>query len=456
MRAVTADRKRRGMTLTSIMVAVALSGVLAVAGVRLVVNQMNAMRIMELIDKGDAIYKFYSNLLHDDKVWWCTLYHDIEGTASTHINKDLRDCVFSVDTTKCTESPLELRGPDCKFHEPLVGTKLKRRFKYVPLQVGGYDFKKDYGGKKQFESSPTLFIPSGGKALKDSVITQAAGGWWNVKLTWKEAGKSGATKRHAVDLIFEQTFDADKWKGVPATGKRYLPALNYPRKLRVRRSANYIKGGSYDCGASAVTAIALHTANRAVSCHTTPLVQTKGNLSNCPNLSPRGQVVKSNTNCSGDRVSVTPTNCALSYSVISRIGAGVTAAVPNVECALKRKGKMVDYNSRCPSSVDDKCTAPGQVFRVTNTKHIALQKISSTGTFNSDQECGTLMGRPTKAAQSLTAPNVSISDAEGQGPIGAKGYSTCGDPGPPGPGCPASWPSGHWTWKHDNRACPSP
>ena len=461
---MTADRKQRGLTLTSIMVAVALSGVLAVAGVRLVVNQMNALRVMELIDKGDTIFKFYSNLLHDDQVWWCTLYHDIEGSATTHINKNMRECVFSVDSSKCksAEQNLELRGPDCEFKEPVVGGKTKRRFKYEDHEVGGRDFYYQGAGKaKNFTSSPTTFIPSGGKPLKDSVIKSASGGWWNVKLTWKDATSGGGTTGHAVDLILTQTFDANKWMTVPTGGKRYLPQLNYPRQLRMRRSANYIDYGSRDCGDYAVTAIALHTANRTVSCHDTPLVPTSGALGECPFLNPKGQVVMSNDACSGSRVSVTPTDCVKHYSVISKIGEGAGAAVPNVECALGGRGKMVDYSSNCPPSITDKCEAPNsQVFSVVADKHIALQRISGAGDFNTDQECGTLMGFPHKDPITLTVPgsnpSVSLPGAPGQGPVGAKGRSKCGPAGPPGTptaGCVGTEGT-HWYWQADPRACP--
>ena len=80
-----------GLTLTSLMIAMALSGVISVAGVRLVANQMKGMQILDLVDKGDAIYKFYSNLLHDDMVWWCSLYDGIEDPKSKSPNKALRN-----------------------------------------------------------------------------------------------------------------------------------------------------------------------------------------------------------------------------------------------------------------------------------------------------------------------------------------------------------------------------
>ena len=283
--------RRHGLTLTSIMVAVALSGVLAVAGVRLVVNQVSAMRMMELLDKGDAIYKFYSNMLHDDKVWFCTLYEDMENdTTTTSPNKDLRNCVFG--KASCSGSAMDLKGPDCQFHEPTVSSKVKHRFTHE----GKYDFTKLHSSLKQFESSQVTLIPSAGKTLKDSVMQAATDGWWDVKIKWEDVGQ------RAVDIVFTQDFIADKWMTEPTSGKRYLPTLNYPRELRVRRSANYVPS---NCSTSAVTAIALHSASRTVSCHSTPLVDISSGrpLSECPSLSTPaiGQVVESNTACSGDR-----------------------------------------------------------------------------------------------------------------------------------------------------------
>ena len=181
---MTATQTRLGLTLTSLMVAVALSGVLAVAGTRLVVNQMNALRVMELRDKGDSIFKFYSNLLHDDKVWWCTLYDGDPNTSTP--NSALRNCVLK---GSCSGSgTVRLMGPDCEFK--FTGS-------------GARDFSTG-----NFIASSIALVPTGGKHLKDSAMQAASGGWWNVKVTWEHRGSA------EVDLILTQTFNESLWQNL--------------------------------------------------------------------------------------------------------------------------------------------------------------------------------------------------------------------------------------------------
>ena len=323
----------RGLTLISLMVAVALSGVLAVAGTRLVVNQMTALRVMELRDKGDSIFKFYSNLLHDDKVWWCTLYDG--KPANTTPNTALRNCALKGSCS--TSEEMRLMGPNCTIKFKANG---ERDFSTGNFTVG------------------TEFIPPGsGKFLKDSVTENVSNGWWNVKVTWEHRGSA------AVDLVLTQDFIKANWQTAPAGEKRYLPKLDYPRELRVRRSTNYVPSNT-DTG-SAVTAINLHTASRTVNRHTSPLVDTTtSGLGNCHDrVGRKGGVVKSTTDCSGNRVAVKPTNCGAQNSVIDRIGLGtdVTAA-NNVKCALDGRGKMVQYGA-CPGLIQrDTCSVAGKTF----------------------------------------------------------------------------------------------
>ena len=117
-------------------------------------------------------------------------------------------------------------GPDCKFNEPVVGGKVEHRFKLS----GAFDFDID-----NFESSSVTFIPEGAKTLKDSVVTADSNGWWDIELRWQEMGNS------AVDLIFTQKLDRDKWQNATSP-KRHLPELRAGsgsgRVLRVRRSTN--------------------------------------------------------------------------------------------------------------------------------------------------------------------------------------------------------------------------
>ena len=430
------SKQKLGLTLTSIMVAVGLSGILAVAGVRLVVNQMNALRVMELIDKGDAIYKFYSNLLHDDKVWWCTLYDEIEEVPPLpNPNIALRNCIFGKGGcfSGSAGTAMKLMGPDCQFHEPVVGPPgsriVKHRFKHNNRRVGAYDFTKEYldAGmlRKQFESSNVTFIPVGGKTLRDSVMRPPSGsGWWHVELRWTEVGNN------AVDLIFTQKFDAGTWRDAPAAGKRHLPELNYPREFRVRRSTNYLQDPG--CGAAAVTNIALHTANRQLDCHPSPLVRTVGSLSSCPINGPLGQVVESTSSCSGNRVSVTPTDCSSCSSVIWQIGAGTPDQ--NIMCALEGRGKMIDYGGL--SGTGDSCQQIRPWFFVPTPQHIALTHICRNG----GRQYATLMGWPTSRNEQSGGHEV-----DGQGGMGTRG---CGGWGPRGPDAPicSTYGTTHRAW----------
>ena len=398
--------RHQGLTLTSLMVAVALSGVLAVAGVRLVVNQMTAFRVMELKDKGDSIFEFYSNLLHDDKVWLCTLYDGAPSTASP--NRNMRNCVLGRGA--CTSGTLRLVGQNCRLQFTAQGA---RDFTAGNFTVG------------------TVFIPAGGRILKDSVTQPASDGWWNVAVTWEHK-----TNRE-VDLILTQTFNEARWQ-TDTVEKRHLPELDYPRRARVRRSANYVSTSSDQT--KAVTKIALHTASRTVGRHTDPLVDTTtSGLGNCHQQTPFGQVVMSvgtSNACSGARVAVTtPIDCGASYSVIDRIGigSGMTAA-NNVKCALDGAGKLVQYSVCGGSSHQDSCSVAGKTFyspspfnrweRDSNGNWQWIpsrERVAQAGvariTYWGGLDC---VGLP-----SWPAPT--------QGPAGPKGVPGGGPQGPPGP-----------------------
>lgn len=426
------SKQKLGLTLTSIMVAVGLSGVLAVAAVRLAVNQMNALQVMELIDKGDAIYKFYSNLMHDDKVWWCTLFDKIEEPTPSHPNMDMRNCLFGAGGCG-GGGGIFLKGPDCKFNEPIVGGKVMHRFK----TSGAYDFTKEYGTDRQYQSSAVDFIPDGGKYLKESVMQPAgSGGWWNVKVEWEHVNNN------AVDLVFTQSFDADNWRNAPSAGKRHLPELNYPRELRVRRSTNFLSGTG--CGARAVVDIKLHTHGRTVDCGER-LVHTTGSLSSCPTGGgKKGAVVESTTQCShaSNRVSVTPTDCGACSSVIWQIGSGSATPDQNVRCALEGLGKMIDYGG--PAGTGDDC---GAHFIVPTNQHLAITHISSRG----ERQYATLMGWP--ASQDYIRAKLT---ADGQGPVGWPGCDGWGPRGPPAPDCPTYGTSYGFRNPISAPTCPNP
>lgn len=463
------DRSRSlGLTLTSIMVAVALSGVLAVAAVRLAVNQMNSLQTVELIDKGDAIFKFYSNLLHDDKVWFCTLYDGIEEkflqNTTPLTNQELHDCVLAAKGgVACpgigVSSAVALKGSDCRWNEQLetkvthdrsqpvhthvtVGRNY-RKFRRA-LRAGGIlDFS--YRGNrlgikgpkdKNFQSSSVVFIPKAGKDLRESLIQSSPGGWWNVKLEWEHMGN------RAVDLVFTQTFDRDKWRSVTAP-KRELPQLREERVLRVRRSANYIPNS---CGGNAVTRIALHTTNRAADCGEKLVsgdcrYQGAVNSSDCSSVV-GGVIRHTDFACStvtNDRVSVTPIDCGAQSSVLARIGhtggcegRGSDVCLPhsygglapwrNTECALGGAGKLVTPGS-CGGTTDwceVRYGVDNHIF-VNTPRSNVVRQISGGGGLT----CGTLMGWPAGPGRNK------------QGAIGGTGAHGGGPPGPPGPTGPA-------------------
>ena len=450
---------KHGLTLTSLMVAVALSGVLAVAGTRLVVNQMNTLRIMELRDKGDSIFQFYSNLLHDNKVWWCTLYDNVlEGNATptNNPNHRLRLCVLKGENCDDSGTAMRLMGPDCRF------TKEKHGYVFNLCTQGNISTRFDVHGKyrfrdrclqaigkKSYVNSRVTLIPVGGKDLKDSAVQTVSGGWWNVKVTWEHKGNS------AVDIILTQTFNKDRWRGA-SVGKRYLPELKRERVLKVRRSANQVYQPPSDdpvndpSYAYAVTGIALHSAGRTEVRHTTKTVLTgfgvtsDGNQSYCHD-SPwgfkkygpvvhgnrslladwgdlKGGVVQSTLGCSSlesGRVSVTPKDCGRQSSVIAQIGvgSGITTASDNVRCALDGQGKMVQYSSTCHGgrvTQFDSCTVNGQTFYSYKWPvPTALARVTAGGR----ARCVGLPSWP----------------ARNQGPRGRKGYAGRGPQGLPGP-----------------------
>ena len=460
-----------GLTLTSIMVAVGLSGIIAVAAVRMAANQMISLRVVELIDKGDAIFKFYSNLLHDDKVWFCTLYDDIEekyaGNVTELTNQELHDCVLAARGGSACPSigsgtAMELTGPDCKWNMPLERTRRHRKFRYVPRSGGQLDFTwRDIAmtyvlegpQAKNFESSHVIFIPKPGKDLRESLTRESTGGWWNVKLEWEHMGN------RAVDLIFTQTFDGDKWRSVTSP-KRGLPELREERVVRVRRSANYIPNS---CGGRAVTRIALHTTNRAADCGERLVsgdCRYQGAVNSADCTSVVGGVIKhTNFACStvtNDRVSVTPIDCGAQSSVIARIGHtgdceglgsdvcgasrayryGGLAPWSNTQCALGGRGKLVggscgdvDWcyaggaDNMPPSCTESEGRRDGvdSHISVSTPNSRVVRGIGSNG----EVVLGTLMGWPAGPGRGL------------QGPIGGKGADGSGPTGPTGPTGPA-------------------
>ena len=220
---------KRGMTLTSLLLAVALSGIIAVFGGRLIVNQMFMAATAELIDKGDAVMQFYLNALRDREVWRCTI-HDSSNTG-------FREYVFG---TGVAVTGISLREPRCQTLNPT-------------LNPAG----------QEWQTHPTLtgsnrsgeLLPSGtAKYVGDSISGASVGsgdGWWKVELKVEPAGGRGDVDL-VLNLCLQETVYTDKHKGqaqVPR-GYRYKCPTNLTR--RVRYSENAIDD---DCAQKAIISV---------------------------------------------------------------------------------------------------------------------------------------------------------------------------------------------------------
>ena len=210
-------RNNRGLTLMSTVVAIALTGIVAAAGMQLVNHQMTATGMAEVIAKRAAILNFYSDLLRDDKVWSCSLNHKI---GSTFTNAALRDYVVKLDST-VIQGDLALIAPDCT----------------------------------------TVMIESSGRTLGKSMTTAAVNGWWDVKITWQGMGKG------AVDLKLEVAIDRNKFNlqhGFKLDQSMKTQMIKEHRSENSTQNPSCV-GVGYE---EAVTGINLHTAssNRRVNC----------------------------------------------------------------------------------------------------------------------------------------------------------------------------------------------
>ena len=267
-------RSTAGLTLMSTLVAVALSGVIAVFAAKMITGQVRVAKVSELIDKREAILKYYTTLLKDEQVWKCTLYS----------NTGLRNYIMGAGGSP--PSNVTLVGSNCTFstHE--------QDKQYVG--IGGV--------------TPTNTIIAGGNLTLGESITDAdPDGWWKLELSSTAAGGSAA-----VDLKLEICLDRDKYaaaypSGVPQELKYICPAK---KLVRVRHSENSVdKGVNEVCKASgkAVVDIALHddSPRREVSCSTLPLVPTSTSPDKCL---PKFAQIGGTVTCSAG-VGVKPRDC---------------------------------------------------------------------------------------------------------------------------------------------------
>ena len=201
---------RQAFTLTSLLVSVALTGIVAAVVSQTFINQLTLTRVIDVIDRRSAIVDFYSDLLRDDSVWQCTLRH----------NTDLRDYVVNLSTL-VTQGGLDIIAPDCS----------------------------------------TVLAELAGRKLGDSLNVADANGWWTVSPTWSGVGKG------AVDLTLEVSIDRNVFDA--QHGFKLRQTINN-KIIKVHRSenstqVNNCRGAGYE---EAVTSIDPHTAlqNRRLKC----------------------------------------------------------------------------------------------------------------------------------------------------------------------------------------------
>ena len=232
---------KHGMTLTSILVAVALSGIIAVFGGRLVVNQMFMVATASLIDRGNTIMQFYLNVLRDREVWRCTMF----DTANTNF----KDFVLG---NGVAVTGIELRGPNCAQHD----------WRSHPTLTADSD------------RGDLLLPKNADKFIGDSIANKAtspSAGWWKIRIEVVQRGGRGD-----VDLVLKLCLDETKFndnhrkrRQIPRAYKFRCGVKNQER--RVRYSENAIKN---DCSGRAVTGIGDRSGAGIISvdCTSSPLL----------------------------------------------------------------------------------------------------------------------------------------------------------------------------------------
>ena len=242
---------QQGMTLTSLLLAVALSGIIAVFGGRLIVNQMFMAATAELIDKGDAVMHFYLNALRDREVWRCTMF-DTD-------NENFKKFVLG---NRSSVAQVNLRGPNCDWHD----------WRSHPNLTDAPGFKR---GDDLLPKSPAY------KYIGDSIAkkTTATNGWWKLKLEVKSGGGKGDVDLE-LKLCLQETVYTDKHEGqaqVPRSYKYKCPPTTPPNPpgeymiRRVRYSENAIKKDN--CSGKAIISVGDRTTPRIINCSSASLIR---------------------------------------------------------------------------------------------------------------------------------------------------------------------------------------
>ena len=237
--------KQKGMTLTSVLVAVALTSALAAATAKLISNQTKLNKIMTLTDQRDMITRFYSALMHNRVVWLCTLY----DTSNSALLDDISG------TTTPSNRSVELRTPDCKFKE--AANAGGKGIKIEELR----ELTATHGSGDHYRSSGKFFSTAADNSvlLGQSLTEPETGGWWKVSLT------TAGISKGSVDLTLTVEFDLTKYKAAHAEFDP--PDFRETTTYKVRKGDPNVENMEEDCTNSAVVSIDdLNSGVRGVTC----------------------------------------------------------------------------------------------------------------------------------------------------------------------------------------------
>ena len=246
--------QQKGMTLVSVLVAVALTAALAVASSRLISNQVKINKIMDLTDQRDMIARFYTALMHNRVVWRCTLYDPS--------NSSLLACIS--DTASCGVGHVRLKTPDCKF-KAASGTSPSSHEGLEELRP----LTGTHGVGDHYPASGTFFTTNP-TVLGESITEHDNNGWWATRLSAASVAKG------SIDLVLTITFDRDKYKSRHAGFEP--PDIRDTLTYRVRHGDPNVQGREEDCANTAVITVDdLATGLRGITCSDAKLVDVQDN-----------------------------------------------------------------------------------------------------------------------------------------------------------------------------------
>ena len=363
-----------GLTLTSILVAVALMGVTAVFGTRLVVDQFTLANTIRIADQGESIFRFYRAIMMDGDAWSQTISR----------NTNLKTYVEQHGAgTSTTEHSISLHSA--------TGTQL---------------------------------IPSLGARFKDNITANDPAGWWKVDLSWQQMG------RGSIDLILKVCLDYPAFVADLENDGRKNLASSYRfrcptptctssttpkcqvKTTRLRYSENSVMAGS-TCNDKAIIAIGHHGVSdyrqsRKVTCSTHKLIKTGTSCSNGDFI---GRIETGHGHCQGGRTGVRAITCTNGrFVIIDSSG--------NVRCSSSR----LVHTSRT--------SCPGHQVVCGFDNHMRVQCCKSVGPRGVQGPRGDPGPRGQKGRTGPLVQGPQGPDQHATGNKGLTGFS--GDEGPPG------------------------